>query len=338
MSRELGDLLRVLRREHLLHSVELRACSSVCACGAAVFFFFVAGSPPPHHPASPSCFFFFFSSFFFVGGRAAVRVAARRFQPLDERGLPTANFQTGVAQPILELRDRQRSEVHFWARRCEQHRRAACVRRAPRDLKPGGANEHEQQRSHLGAEMDFLKACEREDLKMEQVGLADMSELEVAGTDVAGLGDVGDWFDAVEDEPDEPPAAVTVASKTYLRTVASSDTKSSICLFAGGCGGRARRGVPTARAARWSRGAHPRPARPPPRRSSRATAGARRRHGLSRVGAARQHAENFARNPPARAGGAGDAGDAGTRVRVLGHLWGAPSGRCSPRPAAAPMS
>ena len=29
-------------------------------------------------------------------------------------------------------------------------------------LHPGGANEHEQQRSHLGAEMDFLKASQRE--------------------------------------------------------------------------------------------------------------------------------------------------------------------------------
>ena len=155
-----------------------------------------------------------------------------------------------------------------------------------------------------------------------------MSELEVAGTDVAGLGDVGDWFDAVEDEPDEPPAAVTVASKTYhLRTVASSDTKSSICLFADAVWNGARliaeyldregsalvaRRASSAR--RGRRAAVARRARP---RGAR-----RRRHGLSRAGAFDNIAENFARNPPARAGGAGDAGDAGARVRVLGHLWG----------------
>ena len=165
----------------------------------------------------------------------------------------------------------------------------------------------------------------------KQVGLADMSELEVAGTDVAGLGDVGDWFDAVEDEPDEPPAAVTVASKTYhLRTVASSDTKSSICLFADAVwnGARliaeyldregsalvARRAILElgAAAALPSLVARDRGARAVVVTDYPASAL------LDNI------AENFARNPPARAGGAGDAGGAGARVRVLGHLWGAP--------------
>ena len=146
-------------------------------------------------------------------------------------------------------------------------------------------------------------------------------------TDVTGLGDVGNWFDAVEDEPDEPPATVTVASRTYhLKTVASSDTKSSICLFADAVwnGARlvaeyldsdagvalvARRAVLElgAAAALPSLVARDREAR------TVVVTDYPARPLLDNI------AGNFARNPPAHG-----AGDTAARVRVLGHLWGAP--------------